>query len=36
MARADVFDYIEIFYNWIRHHLHLDGMNTEAFEAASK
>jgi putative transposase len=36
MARADVFDYIEMFYNRIRRHLHLDGMSPEAFEAASK
>jgi transposase InsO family protein len=36
MARVDVFDYIEIFYNRIRHHSHLDGMSPEAFEAASK
>ena len=36
MARADVFDYIEMFYNRIRRHSHLDGMSPEAFEAASK
>jgi putative transposase len=35
MARADVFDYIEMFYNRIRHS-HLDGMSPEAFETASK
>lgn len=27
MARADVFDYIEMFYNRIRRHSHLDGMS---------
>jgi putative transposase len=36
MARADVFDYIEMFYNRIRHPSHLDGMSPEAFDAASK
>ena len=36
MARADVFDYIEMFYNRIRRHSHLDGMSPEAFEAVSK
>lgn len=36
IARADVFDYIEMFYNRIRRHSHLDGMSPETFEAASK
>ncbi|MDY6456815.1 IS3 family transposase [Acinetobacter faecalis] len=36
MARADVFDYIEMFYNRIRRHSYLDGMSPEAFETASK
>ncbi|MBN0661855.1 IS3 family transposase, partial [Pseudomonas aeruginosa] len=36
MARADVFDYIELFYNRIRRHTHLRGVSPEAFEAASK
>ncbi len=36
MARADVFDYIEMFYNRIRRHSHLDEMSPEVFEAASK
>jgi len=36
MARVDVFDYIEMFYNRIRRHSHLDGVSPEAFEAASK
>lgn len=31
-ARADIFDYIEIFYNRARRHTHLDGMSPEAFE----
>ncbi len=32
MARADVFDYIEMFYNRIRRHSHLDGMSPEALK----
>ncbi|CAA0086939.1 Uncharacterised protein [Zhongshania aliphaticivorans] len=36
MARADVFDYIEMFYNQKRRHSHLNGVSPEAFEAASK
>ncbi len=36
LARADVFDYIEMFYNRIRRHTHLGGMSPEVFEAASK
>lgn len=35
MARADVFDYIEAFYNRTRHHSHLGGVSPEAFERAS-
>lgn len=35
LARADVFDYIEVFYNRIRHHGHLSGISPEAFEQAS-
>lgn len=31
-ARADIFDYIEVFYNRARYHTYLDGMNLEAFE----
>lgn len=34
-ARADIFDYIEVFYNKIRRHSHLNGMSPEAFERAS-
>lgn len=36
LARADVFDYIESFYNRIRRHSHLGGVSPEAFELASK
>ena len=35
LARADVFDYIEVFYNRQRRHTHLDGVSPEAFEQAS-
>lgn len=35
LARADVFDYIEVFYNRQRRHDHLGGVSPEAFEAAS-
>ncbi len=35
MARADVFDYIEVFYNRSRRHSHLGGVSPEAFETAS-
>jgi putative transposase len=31
-ARADIFDYIEVFYNRARRHSHLNGMSPEAFE----
>jgi len=31
-ALADIFDYIEVFYNKARRHSHLDGMSPEAFE----
>jgi hypothetical protein len=34
-ARADIFDYIETFYNRIRRHSHLGGVSPEAFERAS-
>lgn len=36
LARADVFDYIESFYNRTRRHSHLGGLSPEAFEQASK
>ena len=35
LARADVFDYIEVFYNRQRRHGHLGGVSPEAFEHAS-
>ena len=31
-ARAEIFDYIEVFYNRTRRHSHLGGMSPEAFE----
>jgi putative transposase len=36
LARADVFDYVEMFYNPSRRHSHLGGIRAEAFERASK
>ena len=35
LARADIFDYIEVFYNRNRRHSHLGGISPEAFELAS-
>ena len=35
LARADVFDYIEVFYNRSRCHSHLGDVSPEAFEQAS-
>jgi putative transposase len=35
LARADIFDYIEVFYNRTRRHSHLGGVSPEAFELAS-
>jgi putative transposase len=35
-ARADIFDYIEMFYNRKRRHSHLGDVSPEAFEQASK
>ena len=35
LARADIFDYIEVFYNQTRRHSHLGGASPEAFERAS-
>lgn len=34
MARSDVFDYIEVFYNRSRRHSHLGDISPEAFESA--
>lgn len=36
LARADIFDYIESFYNRTRRHSHLGGVSPEAFEGASQ
>jgi putative transposase len=35
LARADILDYIEVFYNRTRRHSHLGGVSPEAFERAS-
>lgn len=35
LARADVCDYIEVFYNRRRRHGHLGGVSPDAFEQAS-
>ena len=35
LARADIFDYIEVFYNRARRHSHLGDVSPEAFEQAS-
>ena len=35
LARADIFDYIETFYNRSRRHSHLGGVSPEVFERAS-
>lgn len=35
LARADIFDYIEVFYNRNRRHSHLGGISPEAFERAA-
>jgi putative transposase len=35
LARADIFDYIEVFYNRTRRHSHLGGISPEAFESAA-
>ncbi len=35
LARADIFEYIEMFYNRTRRHSHLGGVSPEAFERAS-
>jgi putative transposase len=34
-ARADIFEYIEVFYNRQRRHSHLGGLSPEAFERAA-
>ena len=35
LARADIFDYIEVFYNRTRRHSHLGLVSPEAFERAA-
>jgi putative transposase len=35
LAKANVFDYIEVFYNLTRRHSHIGGVSPEAFEQAS-
>jgi putative transposase len=35
LCRADVFDYIEVFYNRTRRHTHIGGISPDAFETAS-
>ena len=35
LARADIFDYIEVFYNRTRRHSHLGGISPEAFKSAA-
>ena len=35
LARTDIFDYIEVFYNRARRHSHLGGVSPEAFGQAS-
>jgi len=36
LAKADIFDYIEVFYNRTRRHSHIGGVSPEAFEHASQ
>jgi putative transposase len=36
LAKADIFDYIEAFYNRVRRHTHLGGVSPENFEISSK
>lgn len=36
LAKADIFDYIEVFYNRTRRHSHLGGVSPEVFERVSK
>ena len=36
IAKAEIYDYIEMFYNRTRRHSHLSGVSPEAFEAVSK
>src|SRR5262245_54466622 len=36
IARADIYDYIEVFYNRTRRHSYLNGVSPEAFETVSR
>jgi putative transposase len=36
MATAEIYEYIEMFYNRTRRHSHLSGVSPEAFEAVSQ
>jgi putative transposase len=36
LAKVDIFDYIEAFYNRIRRHTHLGEVSPENFDIASK
>ena len=36
IAHAEIYDYIEMFYNRTRRHSHLSGVSPEVFEAVSK
>jgi putative transposase len=35
LAKADIFEYVEMLYNRTRRHSHLGGLSPEAFEASS-
>ena len=35
LTKADIFEYIEMFYNRTRRHSHLGGVSPEVFETAS-
>lgn len=35
LARADIFDYIEVFHNRTRRHSHLGGVSPKAFQSAA-
>ena len=35
LAKADIAEYIELFYNTIRRHVHIGGVSPDAFEAAA-
>ena len=35
LAKADIYEYIESFYNATRRHAHIGGVSPDAFEAAA-